>query len=128
MYMEAHAIRKHIRGSPRKMRTVINLVRGKTVADALSILHYQPHRITRPVELTIQSAVYNLMDRNPDDRFEENDLVVKEIRADEGTRMKRFRPVSRGRAHPILKRSCHLTVVVATTGEAEAEQPDDDDA
>ncbi len=126
MTMEARAIRKHIRSSPRKMRTVINLVRGKTVADALSILHYQPHSVTRPVELTIQSAVYNLMDRNPDDRFEESDLVVKEIRADEGTRMKRFRPVSRGRAHPILKRSCHLTVVVATTGEAEAEQPDDD--
>ena len=124
--MEARAIRKHIRSSPRKMRTVINLVRGKTVADALGILHYQPHRITRPVELTIQSAVYNLMDRNPDDRFEESDLVVKEIRADEGARMKRFRPVSRGRAHPILKRSCHLTVVVATTGEAESEQSDDD--
>ena len=76
--------------------------------------------------MTIQSAVYNLMDRNPDDRFEEGDLVVKEIRADEGVRMKRFRPVSRGRAHPILKRSCHLTVVVATTGETEEEQPEED--
>ena len=108
------------------MRVVINLVRGKTVAEALSILHYQPQKVTRPVELTIQSAVYNLMDRNPDDRFEESELVVKEIRADEGARMKRFRPVSRGRAHPILKRSCHLTVVVAAPGGDETEETDDD--
>lgn len=117
--MQARAVRKHIRSSPRKMRPVINLVRGKTVAEALNILHYQPHKATRPVELTIQSAVYNLMDKNPDERFDEGELVVKEIRADDGPRFKRFRPAARGRAHPIQKRTCHLTVVVATSNETE---------
>ena len=96
------------------MRPVVNLVRGKTVAQALSILHYQPHKVTRSIELTIQSAVYNLMDRNPDERFDEGELIVREIRVDEGARFKRFQPAPRGRAHPILKRTCHLTVVVGT--------------
>ncbi len=102
------------------MRPVINLVRGKTVAEALNILHYQPHNATRPVELTIQSAVYNLMDKNPDERFDEGEVVVKEIRADDGPRFKRFRPTARGRAHPIQKRTCHLTVIVATAEEVAA--------
>ena len=115
--MEARAVRKHIRSSPRKVRPVINLVRGKTVTEAFNILHYQPQKATRPVELTIQSAVYNLMDLNPNDRLDEGTLIVKDIRADEGPRLKRSRPVSRGRAHPISKRTCHLTVVVATMEE-----------
>ncbi len=117
--MEARAVRKYIRSSPRKMRTVVNLVRGKNVAEALSILHYMPQKATRPVELTIQSAVYNLMDRNKDERIDENELVVRDIRVDEGPVFKRHQPVSRGRAHPIQKRTSHLTVVVGTVAEEE---------
>lgn len=112
--MEARAVRKYIRSSPRKMRTVVALVRGKKVAEALSILHYMPHKATRPVELTIQSAVYNLIDRNRDERLDEDELVIREIRVDEGPQFKRHRPAPRGRAHPILKRTSHLTVVVGT--------------
>jgi large subunit ribosomal protein L22 len=63
--------------------------------------------------LTILSAVHNLIDQNKDERIDEEQLVVSEIRVDEGPAFKRFRPVSRGRAHPILKRTCHLTVVVS---------------
>lgn len=101
------------------MRPIVNLVRGKSVAEALNILHYQPHKTTRPVELTIQSAVYNLMDKDPDTRYDEGELVVSEIRVDDGPRFKRFRPVARGRAHPILRRTCHLTVVISTVDEME---------
>ena len=117
--MEARAVRKYIRSSPRKMRTVVNLVRGKNVAEALSILHYMPQKATRPVELTIQSAVYNLMDRNREERIDENELIVRDIRVDEGPTFKRHRPAPRGRAHPIQKRTSHLTVVVGTVAEEE---------
>ena len=110
--IEARAVRKHIRSSPRKMRTVVNLVRGKPVPEALSILHFMPQKATRPVELTIKSAVFNVMDKFRDERVDEESLVVQDIRVDEGPMFKRFRPAPRGRAHPIRKRTSHLTVVV----------------
>ena len=119
--MEARAIRKYVRSSPRKMRPVINVVRGKSVPEALNILHYLPQKVTRPVELTIQSAVYNLMDKNRDERINEEELVVREIRVDDGPMFKRHRPAARGRAHPIRRRTCHLTVVVGTPVEIEDE-------
>jgi large subunit ribosomal protein L22 len=110
--MEARAVRKHIRGSARKMRTVVNVVRGKKVPEALNTLNFLPQAVTKIVKLTVLSAVHNLIDHNKDERVDEEQLVISEIRVDEGPAFKRFRPVSRGRAHPILKRTCHLTVVV----------------
>ena len=110
--MEAQAVRKHIRSSPLKMRRVINLVRGKTVPEALNILNFKPQKVTEVIDKTIQSAVYNLMDKH-DERFNEGELVIKEIRADEGPTLKRYQPRARGRATPIRKRTTHLTVVVA---------------
>ena len=101
------------------MRTVVNVVRGERVSDALNTLNFLPQKVTRIVKLTILSAVHNLMDANSDERIDETELVVSQIKVDEGPRLKRFRPVSRGRAHPIQKRTCHLTVIVA--------RPEDDD-
>jgi len=101
------------------MRTVVNVVRGKTVPEALDILNFLPQKVTRIVKLTILSAVHNLIDKNKDERIDEESLVVSEIRVDGGPEFKRFRPVSRGRAHPILKRTCHLTVVVSDPNAAE---------
>lgn len=95
------------------MRTVVNVVRGKRVPEALDILNFLPQAVTRTVKLTILSAVHNLIDQNKDERIDEEQLVVSEIRVDGGPAFKRYRPVSRGRAHPILKRTCHLTVVVS---------------
>ena len=112
--MEARAVRKYIRSSPRKMRRVVNVVRGQSVAEALHALHFLPQAATRPIELTIRSAVHNLMDQNQDERFDEADLFIHEIRVDEGPMFKRFRPAPRGRAHPYRKRLSHLTVVVGT--------------
>jgi len=111
--MQARAVRKHIRSSPRKMRTVVNVVRGKRVPEALDILNFLPQKVTRIVKLTVLSAVHNLIDSNRDERINEENLVISEIRVDGGPAFKRFRPVSRGRAHPFLKRTCHLTVVVS---------------
>ncbi len=112
--MEARAVRKHIRSAPRKMRRVINMVRGKNVAEALGLLSFTPNRAAEPVERTIQDAVYNLIDQHRDERFDEGDLVIREIRVDGGPMFKRFRPAARGRAHPYRKRTSHLTVVVGT--------------
>ena len=120
--MEARAVRKYIRSSPRKMRRVVNVIRGQTVAEALNALHFLPQAATRPIELTIRSAVHNLMDQNQDERFDEADLFIYEIRVDEGPMFKRFRPAPRGRAHPYRKRLSHLTVVVGT-----AQEQDEDD-
>jgi len=119
--MEARAVRKHIRSSPKKLRTVVNVVRGERVADALNRLNFLPQKVTRIVKLTILSAVHNMMDQHSDERIDESELIVSEIRVDEGPRLKRFRPVSRGRAHPIQKRTAHLTVVVSKPGSAEDE-------
>lgn len=120
--MEARAVRKHIRSSAKKMRPVANVVRGKRVPDALSTLNFLPQKVNKIVKLTILSAVHNLMDRNKEERFDEGELVVREIRVDEGPVFKRFRPASRGRASPILKRTAHLTVVVGTADESASEE------
>ena len=119
--MEARAVRKYIRGSPRKMRRVVNVVRGQNVAEALNTLHFLPQAATRPVELAIKSALYNLMDKYQDERFDENDLFIHEIRVDEGPMFKRYRPAPRGRAHPYRKRLSHQTVIVGTAREEDQE-------
>ena len=128
--MEARAIRKHIRSSPRKLRTVVNVVRGERVTDALNALNFLPQKVTHDVKLAIMSAVHNMIDQHSEERIDETQLVVSMIKVDEGARLKRFRPVSRGRAHPILKRTAHLTVVVSKPGsedvdaEVDAEEQD----
>ncbi len=96
------------------MRVVINAVRGKKVPDALNILHFMPQKATRTIELTIQSAVYNLLEKFRDERPDQDQLVIREIRVDGATMFKRHQSAPRGRAHPILKRTSHLTVVVGT--------------
>lgn len=114
--MEARAKRKYIRSSPKKMRIVADVVRGKNVQDALRTLHFLPQKAAKSIELAIQSAVANLVDQNEDERIDDTALVVKTITVDEAPYLKRYQPVSRGRAHPILKRSSHLTVIVGTPG------------
>lgn len=115
--MEARAVLKYDRNSPRKMRQVVNLVRGKTVPEAVGILNFLPHKAAEPVEKTIRSAVHNLMDQNRDEYFDEDQLEVREIRVDEGPMFKRFRAAARGRAQPIRRRTSHLTVVVGVLDE-----------
>ena len=111
--MESRAVKKFIRTSPRKMRPVVDVVRGKSVPEALNVLNFLPQKSTLTVKLAIMSAVHNLMDRHQDDRFDEDTLYVREIRVDEGPRFGRFRPAPRGRAMRIQKRTSHLTVVVS---------------
>jgi len=116
--MQARAVRRHIRSSPMKMRRVINLVRGRSVPEAVAILDYMPQKVTDVIEKTVRSAVYNLMDQY-EERFDEGALTLTAIQADEGPTFERFQARARGRAAPIRKRTTHLTVVVEVVEEEE---------
>jgi len=91
--MQARAVRKYIRSSPLKARRVINLVRGRSVPEAVAILEYMPQKVTEVVEKTIRSAVYNLMDQY-DERFDEGAL----LRRSRPTKARRFSAIRRGLA------------------------------
>ena len=112
--MEASATRKYIRSSPRKMRRVVNTIRGLSVPKAIETLTFLPQAATRPIEITVRNAIRNLIDRHPDERFDEDSLIIREIRVDEGPRFKRMRPSARGRGKPYKKRLSHLKVVICT--------------
>lgn len=107
--MEARAVAKNIRIAPRKVRIVVDLIRGKNVNEALAILKYTPKVGTEVVEKVLKSAVANAennLDLNVDN------LYVAAVCVDQGPAMKRIHPRSRGQAFKILKRSSHVTVVV----------------
>jgi large subunit ribosomal protein L22 len=108
------------------MRIVADSVRGMRVSDALSTLHYMPQVAAKWVESTIHSAVHNLMDQHSEERFDEDDLVIREIVVNQAPMFKRIRPAPRGRAHRIRKRNSHLTVVVgAIRDSADSEEAED---
>ena len=98
--------------SPRKMRLVADLVRGKKAEQALQILRFSPKEASRRLEKLLLSAIANWQAKNEDADIEEANLFVKEIRVDGGTMLKRLRPAPQGRAHRIRKRSNHVTLVV----------------
>ncbi len=111
----ARAQARFVRVAPMKARRVVDLVRGKRVNEAVSILKFAPQAASEPVLKVLQSAVANARYRAEQTAsgFNENDLVVSEAFVDEGPTMKRFRPRAQGRASQILKRTSHITVVVS---------------
>ena len=82
--MEAKAKKRYIPTSPRKMRLVVDLIRGKSVDEALNILHYSPKHASKVVELTLLSAVSNLSNKSESGRVEEKNVIVKEVFVDGG--------------------------------------------
>ncbi|MAW95768.1 MULTISPECIES: 50S ribosomal protein L22 [Leeuwenhoekiella] len=98
--------------SPRKMRLVADLVRGQQVEKALQILKFSNKEASRRVEKLVLSAISNWQEKNEDASIEDADLIIKEIRVDGGSMLKRLRPAPQGRAHRIRKRSNHVTVVL----------------
>ncbi len=109
--MEAIAKARYLRISPRKLRRVINTIRGDKVENALNQLHFMPHKASSMVEKTLHSAVANFMSREDTEANPEK-LYVKAIYADGGPTAKRIRPAPMGRAYRVRKRTSHLTVVV----------------
>ncbi len=98
--------------SPRKMRLVADLVRGKDVNNALGILKFNPKEASKKLEKLLLSALSNWQLKNESSNIEEAKLFVKEIRVDSGSMLKRLRPAPQGRAHRIRKRSNHVTLVL----------------
>lgn len=99
--------------SPRKMRLVADLVRGQKIEHALNLLRFNPKEASTRVEKLLLSAIANWQTKNEDASIEDAELIVKEIRVDSGSMLKRLRPAPQGRAHRIRKRSNHVTIVVA---------------
>ncbi|MBK7257085.1 MAG: 50S ribosomal protein L22 [Ignavibacteriae bacterium] len=115
--MEAKAINRYIPTSPRKMRLVIDLIRGKSVDEALHILHYSTKHASRVAEKVLRSAVANLQNKDDAGRIEPSGMVVKTAFVDSGMSMKRILPAPMGRAFRMRKRSNHVTIVVAAKEE-----------
>ena len=107
--MEAKAVAKYVRIAPRKVRVVMDLIRGKSVADAVAILKFTPKVGAEAIEKVLKSAV-----ANAENNFDMNvdDLYVSSCYVDQGPTMKRIHPRSRGQAFKILKRTSHITVAV----------------
>ena len=108
--MEAKAVARTIRIAPRKVRLVLDLIRGKEVAEAIAILKLTNKASSPVVEKLLMSALANA-EHNYDMNIDS--LVVKEAYANEGPTLKRFRPRAQGRASAINKRTSHITIVVA---------------
>lgn len=111
--MEAKAVYRYIGSSPRKMRLVIDLIRGLSVDKALEILHFQPKHASKDAEKVLRSAVANFVNKDETQRVEPSELFVKEVYVNQGPTAKRIQPAPMGRAYRVRKRSCHLTIVVA---------------
>ena len=110
--MEAHAINKYIGSSPRKMRLVIDLIRGKSVDAALHILHFSPKHASKVAEKVLRSAVSNLQNMEGGGRLGPEEMQVKKAFVNGGMTMKRISPAPMGRAFRIRKRSNHVTIIV----------------
>lgn len=108
--MEVRAVAKYLRVSPHKVRLVADLVRGKAVSEALTILKFTPKKGARLVNKTLSSAVANAANTR---MIDVDNLFIKAIVIDDGPRLKRFRPRAMGRATRILKRMSHITVVLS---------------
>lgn len=108
--MEAKAVAKTIRIAPRKVRLVVDLVRGKQVGDAFAIVKNTNKAASPVIEKLLKSAIANAEHNY---QMDINNLYIKEAFVDEGPTLKRFRPRAQGRAGLILKRTSHITIVVA---------------
>jgi large subunit ribosomal protein L22 len=117
--VESIARVRHIRITPQKARRVVNMIRGKQAAEALAILKFAPQDASGPVYKLVESAVANARVKADlsNSYLDEQDLFVSKAFVDEGTTLKRFQPRAQGRAFKILKRTSHITVVLATPDE-----------
>lgn len=115
--MEAKAVEKFIKISPRKLRYVADIIRSKKVNEAVDILTFTQKKAAGIIRKAVQSAAANATENHD---MNEDDLVIEKVFVNEGPILKRFRPRARGRATRIRKRSSHLTVIVSDGREEEA--------
>jgi large subunit ribosomal protein L22 len=106
------AVAKYIRMSPHKVRRVLNQIRGCSYQDALMILEFLPYSASGPVWQVVHSAAANAQNNY---NLDKKKLIIDEVFANEGPKLKRIRPRAQGRAYSILKPTCHITVVVKSS-------------
>jgi large subunit ribosomal protein L22 len=120
--MEAVAHLKNNPTSTRKMRLIADLIRGKKVYDALTILKFSKQEASQKLEKLLKSAINNWEQKN-NLKPEDNDLIVSEIQVNAGTMLKRFLPAPQGRAYRLRKRSNHVTIKVNSKNAPAIEAP-----
>jgi len=108
--MDVRAVSKYVRISPQKVRLIIGAVKGKPVEEGLEILKFMPQKAASIVDKTLRSAVANA-DQYPD--IDVDSLFIRNITADQGPTLKRFKARARGRGSRILKRTAHITVILS---------------
>ncbi|VFQ43452.1 50S ribosomal protein L22 [Desulfoluna butyratoxydans] len=108
--MEVKAVARYVRISPQKVRKIIGAVKGKPVESGINSLKFMPQKAAAIVEKTLRSAVANADHNN---ELDVDALFIKNITVDQGPSLKRFRARARGRGSRILKKTSHITVVVA---------------
>ena len=108
--MEVKAKLNNLRIAPRKSRQVVDLIRGKTAVEARVILEFTVKRAAEPILKLLNSAIASAAH---DFKLNETDLYVSKITVDEGPKLKRSFPMSRGRAYPIMKRTSHIVLVLS---------------
>jgi large subunit ribosomal protein L22 len=111
--LEARAIARYIGISPRKARMVIDNVRGLDVDRAIDVLDFTNRAAAKEIKKVVQAARANIISKNKDVKVDESRLYISRAYVDEGPTLKRFQPVSRGRAFKIRKRACHIAVYVS---------------
>ena len=109
---------KWLIGSPSKIRPVADLVRMRPYPEAIAVLEHMPHKGARLIKKVVASAAANALNLNK--KLDEDMLYIKELRIDEGPRMRRVWFRARGRADMQLKRMCHISCVIAEIGKVEA--------
>ena len=107
---------KFLMGSPYKIRPVADLIRRRSYSEAMSVLENMPHKGARLIRKTVKSAAYNALSGNK--KLDEDMLYIREIYIDDGPRLKRVWFRGKGRADMLLKRMCHITVVIDETVKA----------
>lgn len=107
---QAKAVAKYIRISPRKARQVVDLIRGKSVKEAIAILKFTPQRAATAIEKVVKSAAANAEHNYEMDK---DALFVSQVYIDQGPTLKRFKPRAMGRADMMRRRTSHITVVVS---------------
>jgi large subunit ribosomal protein L22 len=115
-----YAVLRNCPTSPRKMRLVTDMVQGIEVNKALDMLRFSKKEASRKVEKLLLSAIANWQAKNEGEKIEESNLVIKEAKVDQSKSLKRIQPAPQGRAHKILKRSNHVTIVIDSLNVTEA--------
>ncbi len=110
--MEAKSINRYVGTSPRKMRLVVDLIRGKGVEEALSMLHFVPKHAAKTAEKVLRSAISNYQNKDEAGRVDTSTLFIKTVFVDGGPMAKRVLPAPMGRAFRIRKRSHHITIII----------------